>query len=395
MLANVVAAARKRRRRGARLGHELRERDDAALRRPPVGLRALHRLGGDDGDTSATSSSATSRTSTATGCRSSTPTGATQPPPRTSRSSPGRTTPVKAADPPVEVIGGALSPRGSDRPGRSATRTRRPRSSPTWAPPTARAAGSRRSWTRSRSTPTRTTRASPPRDGTHPDTTTIALADYGKLGRPPRRRRSTGQRRPARHCRSTSTSSASSRRSRRRSSRSTPAPSSPSPSRSTRRQAVCTTGRRSSSPFCYPTVTGLFLFHAVDEKALSGWQSGLYYADDTPKIEPRRRVRLALAGGAPRRRAVPGARPDAEAQGRADGAVLTLRATSTATSSSSSTAAPASCSPPCAAGRWAAGRRGSPVRVPSSAGTYRLRLSAVAPVNRGKPCCSASRWRPG
>ena len=35
--------------------------------------------------------------------------------------------------------------------------------------------------------------------------------------------------------------------------------------------------------FCQPNVQGLFLFHAVDEKALAGWQSGLYYADDTPK----------------------------------------------------------------------------------------------------------------
>jgi hypothetical protein len=35
--------------------------------------------------------------------------------------------------------------------------------------------------------------------------------------------------------------------------------------------------------FCLPNVRALFLFHAIDEPALAGWQSGLYYADDTPK----------------------------------------------------------------------------------------------------------------
>ena len=35
--------------------------------------------------------------------------------------------------------------------------------------------------------------------------------------------------------------------------------------------------------FCQPNVRGLFLFHTVDETDLAGWQSGLYYADDTPK----------------------------------------------------------------------------------------------------------------
>jgi hypothetical protein len=35
--------------------------------------------------------------------------------------------------------------------------------------------------------------------------------------------------------------------------------------------------------FCQPNVIGLLLFHALDEPARSGWQSGLYYADGTPK----------------------------------------------------------------------------------------------------------------
>jgi hypothetical protein len=35
--------------------------------------------------------------------------------------------------------------------------------------------------------------------------------------------------------------------------------------------------------FCQPTVMGLFLFHVQDEPALSAWQSGEYYVDGTPK----------------------------------------------------------------------------------------------------------------
>ncbi len=35
--------------------------------------------------------------------------------------------------------------------------------------------------------------------------------------------------------------------------------------------------------FCQPNVRGLFLFHTVDETDLNRWQSGVYYADGTPK----------------------------------------------------------------------------------------------------------------
>jgi hypothetical protein len=35
--------------------------------------------------------------------------------------------------------------------------------------------------------------------------------------------------------------------------------------------------------FCQPTVMGLLLFHVQDEPALAGWQSGEYYVDGTPK----------------------------------------------------------------------------------------------------------------
>ncbi|HEY6963552.1 MAG TPA: hypothetical protein VI408_16825 [Gaiellaceae bacterium] len=35
--------------------------------------------------------------------------------------------------------------------------------------------------------------------------------------------------------------------------------------------------------FCQPTVMGILLFHVQDEPALSAWQSGLYYVDGAPK----------------------------------------------------------------------------------------------------------------
>jgi hypothetical protein len=35
--------------------------------------------------------------------------------------------------------------------------------------------------------------------------------------------------------------------------------------------------------FCQPNVDGLFLIHSVDESELAAWQSGVYYADGTPK----------------------------------------------------------------------------------------------------------------
>ena len=35
--------------------------------------------------------------------------------------------------------------------------------------------------------------------------------------------------------------------------------------------------------FCQPTVTGLLLFHVVDEPQLGAWQSGMFYVDGAPK----------------------------------------------------------------------------------------------------------------
>ena len=85
---------------------------------------------------------------------------------------------------------------------------------------------------------------------------------------------------------------------------------------STRRRRPPSTSRRCSSTFCQPNVIGLLLFHAVDEPARAGWQSGLYYVDGTPKTSL---ARVRAAADSTRRGVVaqcPGLRADAEADDR-------------------------------------------------------------------------------
>jgi len=46
--------------------------------------------------------------------------------------------------------------------------------------------------------------------------------------------------------------------------------------------------------FCQPNVRGLFLFHAIDERDLNRWQSGLFYVDRSAKSDLRP-VRAAIS----------------------------------------------------------------------------------------------------
>ena len=189
---------------------------------------------------------------------------------------------LKAVSPHIQVIGGALAPRGSDRPG-----TKRDTHSPTRfiedLGAAYRASG--------RTKPVmdafaihpymRTSKLSPTE--THPDSTTITLADYPKLvGLLGHAFGGTAQRGgdipiyytefgvqtriPAadRHA-YTDVNSPS-------------ADDAVSPDTQARyyREALQLTA-------CQPTVKGLFVFHTFDEIDLAGWQSGLYYADQKPK----------------------------------------------------------------------------------------------------------------
>jgi hypothetical protein len=48
--------------------------------------------------------------------------------------------------------------------------------------------------------------------------------------------------------------------------------------------------------FCQPNVRGLFLFHTIDERDLNRWQSGVYYVDESPKADlPAVRAAIAEA----------------------------------------------------------------------------------------------------
>ncbi|HSP74204.1 MAG TPA: hypothetical protein VLN26_17665 [Gaiellaceae bacterium] len=50
---------------------------------------------------------------------------------------------------------------------------------------------------------------------------------------------------------------------------------------------------------CQPTVAGMLIFHVVDESDANAWQSGVYYADDTPKtsMDGVRQAALAARDG--------------------------------------------------------------------------------------------------
>lgn len=189
---------------------------------------------------------------------------------------------VKAVRPSVLVLGGALSPRGADRPGGA-----RPTHSPTRfiydlgvayrasgrTKPLMDALAIHPYMQASRDTPT----------AAHPDNTTITLADYPKLVRLlDAAFRGTGQEAaqlpiyytefgvqtpvpaPKRRFYSDLASAAST---------------------DTVPYATQAAYYRNALElaYCQPTVRGLFVFHTFDEASLDGWQSGLYFADRTPK----------------------------------------------------------------------------------------------------------------
>jgi hypothetical protein len=189
---------------------------------------------------------------------------------------------LKAVSPDIQVIGGALAPRGSDRPG-----TRRDTHSPTKFIEDLGAAY--RASHRSKPImdafsihPYMRTSKLPPTD-THAASTTITLADYPKLvtllaraftGTPQRgpslpvyyTEFGVQTRVPAAHRRAYTDLQSPS------------AIDAVDPTTQARyyRQAL-------ELAACQPTVKGLFIFHTFDEPDLAGWQSGLYYADQNPK----------------------------------------------------------------------------------------------------------------
>ena len=190
---------------------------------------------------------------------------------------------LKAVDPKLRVWGGALAPRGGDRPEGT-----RPTSSPT-AFIQAMGAAYRAS---GRTTPVMDGLAihpypdnssHEPRTSAHPRIDDDRPRRLRQARRPARRRPSTARRSPARRCRSSTTSSGSSRScpTGKRSLYSGNEPTTTKPVDETKQAAAYDLGLRLA--FCQPNVAGILLFHSHDETALLSWQSGVYYADGTPK----------------------------------------------------------------------------------------------------------------
>jgi len=302
---------------------------------------------------------------------------------------------LKEANPAVEVIGGAVSPRGGDKPG-----TGRDTHSPTVFIQDLGAAYRASGRTQPIMDafafhPYEDNSSIAPDAGVHPaPNTTIALADYGKLvallGQAFDGTAQAGstlpiyydefgvetQIPPAKQSLYTGAEPAATH------------PVDEATQAAYYRQAI-------ALAFCQPTVRGLFLFHAFDETALTGWQSGLYYSDETPKSSLAA-VRLAMEEA---HRGVIAACP---------GLALTPKPSVT----QSARVLTLTCDLDCSyvaelyrlPGKLLVSKRGRatggtpttlPLRVPGTKARYRLRLSAVAPVNPGPPALRLVAVRPG
>lgn len=290
---------------------------------------------------------------------------------------------VKAVDPRVEVIGGAVSPRGNDQPHGS----RLTHSPTTFIPDLGaayRASG--------RTTPIMDALAFhpyednsslPPATTLHPKSTTVSIGDYGKLvallGQAfdgTAQRGSTlpivydefgvqSQIPPAKASLYTGTEQTALTR-----------PVTEATQTLYYRQAV-------QLVFCEPTVEAFFVFHTVDETDLGRWQSGLYYPDGTPKtsLAPTRLAFQEARRGVVAR--CPGMRLAVQATARQVGRAFALGCDLDCTYVAQLWRLP---------GHLLATRRGRAVggtaarlalAAPHAPGRYRLRVSATAAVNRG------------
>jgi hypothetical protein len=189
---------------------------------------------------------------------------------------------IKAARPGVQVLGGALSPRGGDRPGGS-----RPTHSPTAfirdLGAAYRASGRDRPFMDALAMHPymQASRDSP--SARHTDNTTITVADYPKLvsllTEAFRGTVQPGARLPVYYTEfGVQTAVPAAKR------HFYADLDSPARTDSVSFDTQAAYYRRALElAYCQPTVRGLFVFHTFDEPNLGGWQSGLYFADRTPK----------------------------------------------------------------------------------------------------------------
>jgi hypothetical protein len=189
---------------------------------------------------------------------------------------------IKAVDPGVRVLGGALSPRGADRPGGS-----RPTHSPTAfirdLGAAYRASGRSKPLMDAFAFHPYMQASRIPPTAAHPQNTSITVADYPKLvallkeafegtAQP-------GERLPIYYTEFGVQTRVPTSKLRFYEDQDSPARTD---SVSFDLQAAYYRSALALA-YCQPTVRGLFVFHTFDEPSLSGWQSGLYFADRTPK----------------------------------------------------------------------------------------------------------------
>ena len=189
---------------------------------------------------------------------------------------------IKAADPGVRVLGGALAPRGADRPGGS-----RPTHSPTAfirdLGSAYRASGRKRPLMDAFAFHPymQASRVSP--SVAHPKNTSITVADYPKLVALLKEAfEGTAQQATRLPIYYTEFGVQTSVPRPKLRFYSDPGTAERSDTVGFGRQAAYYR-RALALAYCQPTVRGIFVFHTFDEADFAGWQSGLYFADRTPK----------------------------------------------------------------------------------------------------------------
>jgi hypothetical protein len=205
---------------------------------------------------------------------------------------------IKTTRPAVQVLGGALSPRGADRPGGS-----RPTHSPTSfirdLGAAYRASGRERPFMDAFAFHPYMEASKDSPSARHPENTTITLADYPKLvsllDQAFRGTAQQGARLPVYYTEfGVQTAVPAAKR------RFYADLDSPARTDSVSFETQAAYYRRALElAYCQTTVRGLFVFHTFDEPSLGGWQSGLYFADRSPKpsLPAFKRAVADLRGG--------------------------------------------------------------------------------------------------
>jgi hypothetical protein len=188
---------------------------------------------------------------------------------------------LKAVSPTINVIGGAISPRGGDRPG-----TGRDTHSPTKFIPDMgaayRASGRAKPLMDTFGFHPYTDNSSQPPTFEHPNTSTVAIADYrklvGLLGQAFDGTAQAGSTLPILYDEFGIESQIPAEKA------SLYSGTEPTTTRPVDERTQADYYRQALAlAFCQPNVRGMLMFHIVDEAGLPAWQSGVFYVDGTAK----------------------------------------------------------------------------------------------------------------